>query len=232
MTPSPPLSSSLLPQLLRTAAQRRQQQQQQDAQQQHGQQQQNHLKQPQLGAGQQQQHQHQPKQQQLGQEELDLTRKGSVDVDPDAYPGQPELATPPSTAAPPSAAAAAAAGAGADAAAAAAGAAAAGAAPAAPPPPPAAAAALPTVLTKLQKWGDYEPFGQPVGPSHLVPMKTPLSEEILADWQLREPPRHALTVRALLAAQEAAGRAVGCIIDLSNHGEDLSQDSLERWRVD
>jgi hypothetical protein len=35
---------------------------------------------------------------------------------------------------------------------------------------------VPTVLTKLQKWGDYASFGEPVGPSRFVPMKTPLSE--------------------------------------------------------
>ena len=32
---------------------------------------------------------------------------------------------------------------------------------------------VPTVLSKLQKWGDYESYGEPVGPSRFIPMKTP-----------------------------------------------------------
>jgi hypothetical protein len=48
-------------------------------------------------------------------------------------------------------------------------------------------------------------------------MKTPLSEEILDSWELPEPPRHRLTVPDLLAAQAAAGRRVGLLLDLSNH---------------
>lgn len=27
-----------------------------------------------------------------------------------------------------------------------------------------------------------------MGPTHLLPMKTPLSQDILADWQVRHPP--------------------------------------------
>jgi hypothetical protein len=66
--------------------------------------------------------------------------------------------------------------------------------------------------------GDYESIGAPVGPTKLLPMKTPLSRDILADWQLPQPPRHSLTIEELLAGQAAAGRRVGCIVDLSNHG--------------
>jgi alpha-glucan,water dikinase len=73
------------------------------------------------------------------------------------------------------------------------------------------------VLRKLQKWGDYESFGTPVWPSRFVPMKTPLSHDILRDWKLLEAPHHSLTVQDLLAAQAAAGRQVGLIIDLTNH---------------
>ena len=40
---------------------------------------------------------------------------------------------------------------------------------------------VPTVLSKLQKWGDYESYGEPVGPSRFIPMKTPLSPTLLAD---------------------------------------------------
>ncbi len=67
---------------------------------------------------------------------------------------------------------------------------------------------VPTVLTKLQKWGDYETFGEPVWPSRFIPMKTPLSQEILDGWQLQQQPKHRLTVQDLLAAQTAAGRCV------------------------
>eukprot|EP00879_Flechtneria_rotunda_P018145 GHRR01019031.1.p1 GENE.GHRR01019031.1~~GHRR01019031.1.p1 ORF type:complete len:191 (+),score=41.24 GHRR01019031.1:256-828(+) len=76
---------------------------------------------------------------------------------------------------------------------------------------------VPTVLTKLQKWGDYESFGQPVWPTRFIPMKTPLSVEILDDWQLSEQPKHRLTVGDLLAAQTAAGRHIGLLLDLTNH---------------
>lgn len=77
---------------------------------------------------------------------------------------------------------------------------------------------MPTVLTKLQKWGDYESFGEPVWPTKFIPMKTPLSHEILDNWQLPEAPKHRLTVSTLLEAEKAAGRRVGLLLDLSNHG--------------
>jgi alpha-glucan,water dikinase len=50
-------------------------------------------------------------------------------------------------------------------------------------------------------------------------MKTPLSHEILDNWQLPEAPKHRLTVSTLLRAEQAAGRRVGLLLDLSNHGE-------------
>lgn len=76
---------------------------------------------------------------------------------------------------------------------------------------------VPTVLTKLQKWGDYEAYGHPVAPSRLIPMKTPLAQAILDDWRLPVAPRHRLTVAELLAAQAAAGRRVTLLLDLTNH---------------
>ncbi|KAF8067198.1 pir-1 [Scenedesmus sp. PABB004] len=112
----------------------------------------------------------------------------SVDIDPGWYEGQPETFEP-------------------------------DAAPAGEPRAGAAvdASHVPTVLTKLRKWGDYAAFGEPVAPSRFIPMKTPLSTDILGSWQLPEPPAHSLTVRDLLAAQAAAGRRVGLVLDLSNH---------------
>lgn len=111
-----------------------------------------------------------------------------------------------------------------------------GAAAAAPPPLGAAAeqsageakppgSHVPTVMTKLQKWGDYESFGEPVWPTNFIPMKTPLSHEILDNWQLPEAPKHRLTVSTLLEAEKAAGRRVGLLLDLSNHGEPTAPGS-------
>lgn len=87
------------------------------------------------------------------------------------------------------------------------------------PAPSTAGSHVPTVLTKLQKWGDYASFGEPVAPTRFIPMKTPLSHEILDNWQLPESPKHRLTVQTLLEAQHAAGRRVGLLLDLANHGE-------------
>ena len=77
---------------------------------------------------------------------------------------------------------------------------------------------VPSVLKKLMKWGSYQrcgicpmiippchacdlpsamgsvapssySFGQRVGPTHFIPGKTPLGEEILANWTLDQPPK-------------------------------------------
>lgn len=83
----------------------------------------------------------------------------------------------------------------------------------------------PTVLTKLQKWADYESIGQPVSPTMFLPMKTPMSREIIENWSLEDPPRHVLTVQELIESQNKVQRRVGMIIDLANH-ECLYQDDL------
>jgi hypothetical protein len=73
---------------------------------------------------------------------------------------------------------------------------------------------------------------QPVWPSRFIPMKTPLSEEILDSWELPQPPKHRLTVPDLLAAQAAAGRRVGLLLDLSNHDCLYARDvpnSVQVW---
>ena len=64
---------------------------------------------------------------------------------------------------------------------------------------------------------DYAAMGSPVAPTNFIPCKTPMSNEILENWSLQCPPKHALTVPLLLAGQAAAGREVGLIIDLANH---------------
>ena len=107
---------------------------------------------------------------------------------------------------------------------------------------------VPTVLSKLQKWGDYESYGEPVGPSRFIPMKTPLSPTLLADLGVRgderaddlEHPRaseeittteritpRVHTLPGFLAAQKRRGRDVGLVIDLSNHDCLYSDGILE-----
>ena len=78
-------------------------------------------------------------------------------------------------------------------------------------------AETPTVLTKLQKWADYQSIGEPVGPTKFLPMKTPMSLEIIENWSLESPPLYRLTVPDLIASQNEKGRKVGMIIDLANH---------------
>lgn len=104
---------------------------------------------------------------------------------------------------------------------------------------------VPTVLSKLQKWGDYESYGEPVGTSLFIPMKTPLSPTFLTGFPLvmggvsggvethqneaetndtrskiaatASAVPHAHTLPKFLEAQRRMGRDVGLIIDLSNH---------------
>jgi alpha-glucan,water dikinase len=60
-------------------------------------------------------------------------------------------------------------------------------------------------------------MGSPVWPTRFLPMKTPMSNEILSSWSLAEAPKHPLTVPRLLETQSKLGRTVGLIIDLANH---------------
>ena len=85
--------------------------------------------------------------------------------------------------------------------------------------------AAPSVLQKLQKWGDYEAFGDVVRPALFIPMKTPLSKAILSEWTLPEQPKHSLTIDSLLQQQHFRQRQIGMIIDLSNH-ETLYADDI------
>jgi atypical dual specificity phosphatase len=72
--------------------------------------------------------------------------------------------------------------------------------------------AAPSVLQKLQKWGDYASFGDVVEGTRLIPMKTPLSERYVDGAY-----EHVLTVEGLIREQMAFGRRIGLIIDLTNH---------------
>lgn len=84
--------------------------------------------------------------------------------------------------------------------------------------PPTECVAMPTVLTKLKKWADYASVGDPVEPTKFLPMKTPMSVEIIENWSLEHAPKHTLTIEELIESQERDyGRHVGLIIDLANH---------------
>ncbi|GMH36228.1 hypothetical protein BSKO_04096 [Bryopsis sp. KO-2023] len=91
---------------------------------------------------------------------------------------------------------------------------------------------VPSVLKKLRKWGDYPSVGSPLESTRFIPMKTPLSLSILANWSLDDRPRHSLTVPGYLEEQRALGRQVGLFIDLCNHAclyeEDLPRDLMYR----
>lgn len=70
----------------------------------------------------------------------------------------------------------------------------------------------------LQKWGDYPGMGEPLEPQcKFIPIKTPLSDDIISNWSLPEEPKFRLTVNDLLTYQAGKGRKVGMLLDLSNH---------------
>jgi hypothetical protein len=90
---------------------------------------------------------------------------------------------------------------------------------------------VPTVLSKLRKWGDYASFGEPALPSKFIPMKTPLSPTLLREDTFE----NVLLLPNFLAEQrESRGRDVGLVIDLSNHDclyGDGIPEGLERVHV-
>ena len=49
-------------------------------------------------------------------------------------------------------------------------------------------------LCALPGQADYSAVGTPVWPTEFIPMKTPMSREILDNWSLPGPPKHPLTV--------------------------------------
>lgn len=71
---------------------------------------------------------------------------------------------------------------------------------------------VPSVLQKLQKWGDYASCGDVVEGTRLVPMKTPLSRVYVDEGCV-----NALTMSALMVEQRKRGREIRMIIDLTNH---------------
>tara|TARA_B100000085_G_scaffold73910_2_gene66417 strand:- start:522 stop:1553 length:1032 start_codon:yes stop_codon:yes gene_type:complete len=71
---------------------------------------------------------------------------------------------------------------------------------------------VPSVLQKLQKWGDYASCGDVVEGTRLVPMKTPLSRVYVDEGCV-----NALTMSGLMVEQRKRGREIRMIIDLTNH---------------
>jgi hypothetical protein len=94
---------------------------------------------------------------------------------------------------------------------------------------------VPSVLTKLKKWADYDAFGDVVAPTRFVPCKTPLATQMILDWTLEEKPLNPLTIPMLLEGNLAKGHKIGMILDLSNHPtlylEDLAAAGVEYHQV-
>lgn len=90
---------------------------------------------------------------------------------------------------------------------------------------------IPAVLLKLKKWADYDAFGDVVHPTRFIPCKTPLAADMIANWNLEEPPQHPLTIDILVESNLKRGKRIGMILDLSNHptlyGEDLKNWDIE-----
>lgn len=77
--------------------------------------------------------------------------------------------------------------------------------------------AMDTHLIAYCRWGDYQSMGTPVWPTRFIPMKTPLSHDLIQNWSLPEAPKHRLTVSDVIETHAAQGRRVGLFLDLSNH---------------
>jgi len=104
----------------------------------------------------------------------------------------------------------------------------------APQSPPNQAVA--TVLKKITKWKEYANYGQPLGNSRVIPMKTPLPLDVQRQHfppspssstvQHKEARVH--TIEKFVNEQAGLGRTVGLVVDLSNHdclyNEDLKRD--------
>lgn len=76
-----------------------------------------------------------------------------------------------------------------------------------------------TVLQKIQKWGDYDSYGDVIEGTSIIPMKTPLTLELQKNYMPKDPnnPSRTFTVQTFLEDQQKLGRTVGLILDLSNH---------------
>lgn len=66
---------------------------------------------------------------------------------------------------------------------------------------------VPKVLSKLKKWGDYASVGAPLHGTKLIPMKTPLSTEIVHKMDIT--PKYSLTIPLLIHTQAQHNRHIG-----------------------
>ena len=92
---------------------------------------------------------------------------------------------------------------------------------------------LPSVLRKIEKWGDYAATGDVIRVSRghgagIIPMKTPLTHAQMSRLVASgKRVTHPHTLRAFVDAQSAMGRRVGLIVDLTCH-ECLYAEELEK----
>eukprot|EP00624_Nannochloropsis_granulata_P006638 evm.model.NODE_499_length_36058_cov_18.539797.13 len=100
--------------------------------------------------------------------------------------------------------------------------------------------AVAKVLQKITKWKDYTNYGQPLGNSRVIPMKTPLPLDLQRQHFPTPPSSSAVlhkeaesearvhTIGKFVKEQADLGRNVGLVVDLSNHSclyeEDLNRD--------
>lgn len=70
---------------------------------------------------------------------------------------------------------------------------------------------------QLNKWGDYPSMGEPVWPSRFIPMKTPLTEQLLSAWDPNKACRSPLTLPLVIASCKAKNRRLGMIMNLAGH---------------
>lgn len=100
--------------------------------------------------------------------------------------------------------------------------------------------AVAKVLQKITKWKDYTNYGQPLGNSRVIPMKTPLPLDLQRHHFPTSPSSsavlhkdaeseaHVHTIGKFVKEQADLGRNVGLVVDLSNHSclyeDDLSRD--------
>lgn len=108
-----------------------------------------------------------------------------------------------------------------------------------------------SVLWKITKWKDYANYGNPVGESRVIPMKTPLTlelqgahfppatssspshtpnTEVTGSGEISSKPEadfQVHTIQKFVQEQAILGRTIGLVVDLSNH-ECLYEEDLKR----
>lgn len=67
------------------------------------------------------------------------------------------------------------------------------------------------ILGKLTKWSDYESFGQPLSGVGIIPMKTPINEDLVQSV------KHSFTLQSFIDAHAKRGIDIGLVVDLTSH---------------